>query len=76
MVTRRLHLQQVAATLQADMELLRALNPQYRRDIIPGNINPYMLQLPHSLACAFVEKEDSIYAHKVAGQPPTVSGRY
>lgn len=40
-VTRRVHLQQISDVLQIPIEEIRSLNPQYRRDIIPGNIRPY-----------------------------------
>lgn len=62
MITQMLHLQQIANTLQMDIELLRILNPQYRRDIIPGSIKPSALKLPASATYSFVNKEDSLYA--------------
>ena len=40
-VTRRVHLKQISDVLQIPIEEIRSLNPQYRRDIIPGNIRPY-----------------------------------
>ena len=40
MVNNALHLQQVSDLLQVDIETLRALNPQYKRDIVPGNTRP------------------------------------
>ena len=42
MVNSMLHLQQVSDVLGIDIEQLRVLNPQYKRDIIPGNTDlPY-----------------------------------
>ncbi|MDR1783096.1 MAG: transglycosylase SLT domain-containing protein [Dysgonamonadaceae bacterium] len=60
MINEMLHLDQIAAVLQMDKEEIRALNPQYRRDIIPGHIKPYPIKLPAIKAYAFVEKYDSI----------------
>jgi len=60
-----LHLQQVADILDMDIELLRTLNPQYKRDIIPGKIAPAPLKLPAVQTFAFVDKEDTVYTHNV-----------
>ena len=40
------------------------LNPQYRRNIIPGDIKPYALRLPLQYATAYVEQSDSVCAYK------------
>jgi membrane-bound lytic murein transglycosylase D len=64
MVTQMLHLQQVADMLQMDIELLRILNPQYRRDIVPGHSKPSVLKLPAVDTYSFVDKEDSLYAYR------------
>jgi membrane-bound lytic murein transglycosylase D len=64
MINKMLHLQQIADMLQIDIELLRILNPQYRRDIVPGNNKPSVLKLPAVATYSFVDKEDSIYAHR------------
>ncbi|MDR3140289.1 MAG: LysM peptidoglycan-binding domain-containing protein [Tannerellaceae bacterium] len=64
MVNRVLHLQQVADLTQMDIEQIRALNPQYKRDIIPGNVKPSVLKLPTVKSFAYVDKEDTIYTHR------------
>ncbi len=64
-VNKMLHLQQVSEVLQVDLEQLRALNPQYKRDIVPGNTGDAVLKLPASDTYAFVDKEDSIYQYRV-----------
>ena len=61
-VSRDLHLQQVASVCNIDIEQLRSLNPQFKKDIIPGNSKSYALQLPNNTANIFIEREDSIYA--------------
>lgn len=62
-VTRRVHLKQIADVLQLPIEEIRSLNPQYRRDIIPGNIRPYSLILPSQQVYAYIEAQDDIFAH-------------
>jgi membrane-bound lytic murein transglycosylase D len=79
MISRTLHMQQVADMLQVDIELLRILNPQYRRDIIPGNNKPSVLKLPAVATYSFVDKEDSVYTHRredfLAGHMPDANGK-
>ncbi len=62
-VSARLHLQQVSDVLQIPMEEIRTLNPQYRRDVIPGDNHPYTLVLPSQQVYAFIEAQDTIFAH-------------
>ncbi|MDR0231497.1 MAG: transglycosylase SLT domain-containing protein [Dysgonamonadaceae bacterium] len=64
MVNELLHLEQVAQTLNVDIEMLRALNPQYKRDIVPGNNGSRVLLLPVTDASAFAGLGDSIYRYK------------
>ena len=63
MVTKALHLSQVADVLSMDLEQVRALNPQYKRDIIPGNAAPCVLKLPIDKTYSFISKEDTVYAY-------------
>ena len=65
MVNNALHLQQVSDLLQVDIETLRALNPQYKRDIDPGNTRPSVLKLPAAETYAFIDKEDTVYTHRI-----------
>ena len=39
------------------------LNPQFRKDIIPGNYRPYMLTLPRQQVLSYLMSEDAILAH-------------
>jgi len=64
MVTQMIHFDQIADILQIDKEMLRTLNPQYKRDIIPGNYQPQILTLPVIQLSAFVEKENEIASYK------------
>jgi membrane-bound lytic murein transglycosylase D len=63
-VTRNLHLGQVAEVCGVELEQLRGLNPQYKRDIVPGQSQPSVLRLPQSAVNAFIDSGDSIYAYK------------
>ena len=65
-VNRDLHLAQVAGVLGVDIDMLRSLNPQYRRDIVPGHTKPMALKLPLSDVSRFIDNEDSIYAYNAA----------
>ena len=59
-----LHLQQVADVCRMDIEQLRSLNPQYKKDVVPGNSKPYVLRLPHNTVNQFIDLQDSIFAYK------------
>ncbi len=65
MVHQMLHLQQVADILNLDIEYIRMLNPQYKREIVPGNIMPSMLKLPVAATYEFINKEDTLYTHRM-----------
>lgn len=59
-----LHLRQVADVCGMEIEQLRSLNPQYKKDLIPGNTKVYALRLPEKKIGQFIEMQDSIYAYK------------
>lgn len=61
--TQRIHLQQIAEVLDIPLALLRQLNPQYARDIVPGN-KEYAICLPLEKSGAFVMNQDQILAYK------------
>lgn len=62
-VNRRVHFSQISDVMGIPMSELRALNPQFRKDIIPGDIRPYSLVLPSLQALAYIANEDSIVNH-------------
>lgn len=62
-ITKRVHFNQISDVLAIPIEEIRALNPQYRKDIIPGNINPAPLVLPSLQVYAYIANEDSILNH-------------
>jgi hypothetical protein len=64
MVNRMLNFQQVADVLHISLDEIRNLNPQYKKDIIPGEYKPYPLYLPSKTVAEFIVKQDSIFAYK------------
>lgn len=64
MVNRELHFQQIADMCHVDIERIRALNPQYKKDIIPGNSMPCILRLPQEEIHAILDAKDSIYNYR------------
>ncbi len=62
-VNERVHFKQISDVMGLTMEELRILNPQYRQDIIPGNIKPYTLILPSVQAYCYKANIDSILGH-------------
>lgn len=64
LVNRDVHFQQVAQVLGMDIDQIRELNPQYRRDIVNGSSEPSDLRLPCDYINAFIDKEDSIYNYR------------
>lgn len=64
MINQRIHLEQVATVLNLPIDEVRLLNPQYRKDIIPGNIKPYALCLPLNYVNTFNQKFNEIVAYK------------
>lgn len=64
MIQQRVHFEQIASVLNMPIEELRILNPQYKRDIVPGDIKPYSVCLPINFANQFIEKMPEILAYK------------
>lgn len=75
-VNRRIHFAQISRVLNMPIEEIRTFNPQYRADVIPGDIHPYTLVLPSQQIYSFILSEDSIdnyrddlYAHREVVEP-------
>ena len=65
-VNRDVHLEQIAKVLDLDIEMLRSLNPQYRRDIVPGATKKYAIRLPMADTGRFIDMQDSIYSYRTS----------
>lgn len=63
-VNKMLHFDQISENIGIKKEELRALNPQYLHDIIPGVEREYILRIPYNYTTAFVENENEIYKYK------------
>jgi membrane-bound lytic murein transglycosylase D len=65
-VSRNVHLQQVAAVLGIDIDMLRTLNPEYRRDVVPGLTKPSAIKLAINDVTRFIDNQDSIYNYNAS----------
>ena len=75
-VNRRIHFAQIAQVLNIPIEEIRTFNPQFRKDVIPGDNHPYVLVLPSQQIYSYIMSEDSIdnyrddlYAHRQIVEP-------
>lgn len=59
-----LHLNQVAEVMDLPIIMLEQLNPQYRRNIIPGTGTVHALRLPHDKTADFITLQDSIINYR------------
>ncbi len=66
LINKQLHLEQVSKVLGLELSDIRALNPQYRRNIIPGHNKTYALRLPFEHVTRFIDLQDSIYNYNTA----------
>ena len=84
MVNQNVDFAKVASVCNIDIDMIRSLNPVYRKDMVPGYSKPSPLRLPLSDVSRFIDMEDSIYAMsgkrevkavemEVAEQPTTVT---
>lgn len=61
MVDRNINFDQVATVCGLDIQMLRSLNPSYRRDVVPGNTALSPLRLPVTDVARFIDMQDSVY---------------
>lgn len=61
-VAQRVHFNQIAEVLNIPVDEIRMLNPQFRKDIIPGNNHPYALVLPSQQCLSYIMSENAILA--------------
>ena len=63
-VRRNLHFDQLVAQCNVSLDELRALNPQYRTSLIPGDSHTCTLRLPTAAMNRFAELGDSVYSYR------------
>lgn len=63
-VTQKLHFEQIADICNISIDELKSLNPQYKKNIIPGDSKPYTLRLPQEQIATFIDSQDTIYNHR------------
>lgn len=63
MVNKYVHFNQISAVLNIPVDEIRMLNPQYIKDVIPGDYHPYSLTLPTQQCLSYVMSEKNIIAH-------------
>lgn len=64
MVKKEVHFAQIAHVLNINIEELRTLNPQYKRDVIPAFSEPYPLRLRSKDILRFISFKDSIFNYE------------
>ena len=65
-VNRNVHLSQIAAVLGVEVDMLRTMNPQYRRDVVPGLTSPSVIRMEVGDVTRFIDNQDSIYHYNAA----------
>lgn len=79
-VSERINFNQISKVLNMPMDELRVLNPQFRRDVIPGDTHTYSLCLPTHQIYSFIMSKDSIlnyrtdlYGRRDVVEPATIT---
>ncbi len=63
-VSRNLHFEEISDLCGISLDQIKSLNPQFKKSIIPGESKPQTLRLPINYISAFIDKQDTIYAHR------------
>lgn len=64
LIHEKLHFEQISSVLNISVEELKALNPQYKRNIIPPSDDAMYLVLPVEYTVAYEKNKDSIYRYE------------
>ncbi len=59
-VSEQIHFSQISQVLDIPMSEIQRWNPQFRKNIVPGNFKSYALVLPTNKILSFIERKDSI----------------
>jgi membrane-bound lytic murein transglycosylase D len=60
MIAQNVSFAQIAKVCGVEIDMLRSLNPQYRRDVVPGATRPSPLRMPLNDVTKFIELQDSV----------------
>ena len=63
-VNRNVSLSTISRFCDIDIEMLRDLNPQYRRDIVNGATEPSLIRMTIPAINRFIEQQDTIFAYE------------
>ncbi|MBD8389702.1 LysM peptidoglycan-binding domain-containing protein [Dysgonomonas sp. BGC7] len=63
-VNKTVHFQQISDVLNIPVDDIRKFNPQFKKDVIPGDYKGYTLNLPINNLTDFIKNEDAIYGYK------------
>lgn len=61
-INRMMHLDQISTTLGVPTDVIRELNPQYVKDVVPATNSSYRIVLPQYAATNFATAQQEIYA--------------
>jgi len=65
-IHKNLHFGQISELVGISVDELRNLNPQYIKDVIPGDSKTYILRIPYNYTSSFIANEDSLYTYKAS----------
>lgn len=65
-VDRNIHLEQIAGVCGLELAQLKSLNPQYKKNVVPGTTKPQTLRLPMNSVSLFIDNLDSICNYRTA----------
>lgn len=64
MVHKEVHFEQIAHVLNINIDEIKTLNPQYKRNVIPAFEKPFPLKLRSNDIIRFIALQDSIYKYE------------
>lgn len=80
-INKHVHFNQIASVLNIPVEEIRMLNPQFLKDLIPGDYRPYNLTLPTQQCLSYImsekrilEYDKDLYARRTTAEPGGTSG--
>ena len=65
MINRNLNFSALSNVCGLDIDMIRSLNPAYRRDMVPGATRPMPLRLPLNDINRFIDMQDSVFTSHV-----------